>query len=486
MSNKQFFKEQFKRRQLAVKHILFGTNSGLSMRDNQLSKLIATNIRGMDPESAQDEIRRLNVLNKGLGFRLPEKQRIEKLVYAEGRKELNRPVLSISESINKLGDRLTDQSLKLPFGFRKYQPIIEIAQRQNNIRFTSEEVVIIDVLKNIYSIYDPIDLEINNQIDNDLLQELTSKVLVNDSFIVLYLNPHDHESKRQMLDLNKIAKSVDNDEIDINKLKITKDIGDFRDEISNAVKKFLDGENDALDSFGTFEIDTDEEINEKNNIIEKVDDVINDQVEKINDEDEANAIENILDESQKNTSKGKKMTIIEVQDLVDEETKNLNLQQQQNVLTAVQNVSVKSSQIIKKNMELAKKPTIEKIALKVLLPIFENPGLSKNLLPRRSTFATNSQLVDLITISIKKYKKKLKNIVDSFDLSALKRSDFRKRTTISKNKIVESLKKLFPKQRAKSPSMSTTEINPSPFVTPVNEFLKLSLLNSNEFMNFQE
>jgi len=207
MNNIEFFKKQFRKRQLGIKTILREDGPKPLMKNKVLERMIKQNIRGLDPDSAQKEIERLTIINRQLGYSLPEKYRIQKLIHpVDGRKDLNNPVLNISESINRLGDRLLPKASNLPFEFRVYQFLVDIAKKQNQANYKSDEILVLDVTKNMYTIFSPIDnLKNNVGLTDQDINNFINRIFVNNKIIFSYLDPNQiHEIEK----IDKFANAV--------------------------------------------------------------------------------------------------------------------------------------------------------------------------------------------------------------------------------------------------------------------------------------
>lgn len=365
--NRALAKKRFDQKNITVHNFLLRRNTNRNqMSKPTLDKMIAENIRGLDQDTANKEILRLNVINKNLGYRLPEKQRIEKLIYAKGRNDLVDPTnLSIVGAINRLTNTVKDPSRKLPFNVRRYQFMVDLAQQQVNTNYSNEEVIIIDTLKDIYSVFDIDDLiEIN-----DILDTLINKVINKDRFIVMYLNPHDTTTKADLIKLNQISTRVDNDKIDLLEFKkqpIEKsDITKLRNDIIDSVEQLIKMEKIEMSDVSDFELTEDEEIEAKNKIINIIDGNADEQIDKLESDKEKSSMENIIEQVQDDVIKNKET---DVEALIIEETQDLDKNQKENVLIAVQNVKDKSEPEIKKIVDEAKeekkesKNTIEAIA----------------------------------------------------------------------------------------------------------------------------
>lgn len=372
-----------KRRQSAQNFILRrNLTSGLNMSQTQLNKLIATNIRGLDPKNAEKEIMRLNILNKGLGFRLPEKHRIEKLIYAQGRKELTKPSLGISESIQKLGDRLVKQSSKMPFNKRIYQFLVDIAQKQVNSGYRSKAVMIVDTTLNRYNVTNFDDIKRILDMNDEQADTFINKVIVGDNNIIKYIDPHNLEVHSEVIELNKIAnihKLSDDDlkKILLGELPITKeDIKEIVGGLLEAGRKLgqtvKDVEDDAVEVLTT---------DEKEEFDKKVITTINTEAEKIketvDDEDVKDSLDNVID-GVKDNIKNKDLANL-TQKLVDENTEDLNKEQKEEVKNKLEEIEKKVKPKIEKKLDEKIKGTneftkinIEKRLLKTFKEMINN------------------------------------------------------------------------------------------------------------------
>jgi hypothetical protein len=178
------------------------------MKNKVLERMIKDNIRGLDPDSAMKEIERLTIINRQLGYSLPEKYRIQKLIHpVDGRKDLNNPVLNISESINRLGDRLLPKAGNLPLEFRVYQFLADLSQKQNQAGFKSDEILVVDVRKNVYSVFPDHDsFKQELQASDKDIENFTKRIFVNNKIIVSYLDPSKIDELNK---LNNFSNAVD-------------------------------------------------------------------------------------------------------------------------------------------------------------------------------------------------------------------------------------------------------------------------------------
>lgn len=390
--NRVFAKKQFDQKNIAVHDFLLRRNTNRNqMSKASLDKMIAENIRGLDQNTANKEILRLNVINKNLGYRLPEKQRIEKLIYGRGRKDLVDPTnLSIVGAINRLTKTVRDPSRKLPFNFRRYQFMVDLAQQQVNSNYSNEEVIIVDAIKGIYSVFDISDLiELS-----DILDTLIGKVINKNRFIIMYLNPHDVTTKSDLIKLNQISTRVDNDKIDLFEFKkqpIDKsDITKLRNDIVDSVEQLIKMEKSEMSDISDFEFTTEKEIETKDKVIKTIDDNADEEIDKLETESEKGALENIIEKTQDAVISNKETN---VKLLVEDETNDLNKDQKENIFVAVKTVIDRSEPEIKKIVDEAKeekiesKNTIEAIANEFI----KNPGKLKvaNLLGGQSKKGRN-------------------------------------------------------------------------------------------------
>lgn len=208
MNNKQhqFFQKQYKKRLFGLNVIARNNiNSAINMTNNKLNIMMAKNIRGMTPQDSEKEIRRLQLINNGLGFSLPEKNRIEQLIYAKGRQNLVQPSLGISESIQKLGDILKPTKLLLPFEKKQYQFLIDLANKQIEANFIDQHIIIVDTNKNIHDTILFNKLAFVLQLDDEQARQLIKRVYINNRAIILYDSTLTGEHSQELIKINKIA-----------------------------------------------------------------------------------------------------------------------------------------------------------------------------------------------------------------------------------------------------------------------------------------
>ena len=280
--NIEFFKKQYKARAPIIHDYILRKNTVRNvMSKNKLDKMIAENIRGLDEASANEEIHRLTILNNNSFLFIPEKHRIQKLIYAEGRNDLTDPSnISLTASINRLGNRLVTNSEKLPFSSRSYQFLIDLAQEQNNSNYKSSELLVVDIQKNRYDDILVDDFKTRLSITDEQLNGIISKIINNNS-IVMYINPHDNTSIQLLQKLTGIAKEVNITDLErlLFPQPITKsDTTDLKNEIVTSMKKILSIQEDALSELEAVGRDNNENVNK---VISKIDDIIDEKNEEL-------------------------------------------------------------------------------------------------------------------------------------------------------------------------------------------------------------
>lgn len=206
------FKELYKRRREAIDINLRRQKQVRFIRNARLEKLQLENIRGMDDDSANKEMMRLDGISKGLGYEVPEQTRKQKLVY--GRADNNRnmqmmPGFSVIDSLNNLNDNIMGINNMLPFDKRLYQFIIPDIAKLNREGFVSDQVLVIDTDKNEYALYDINDLM--NEFPVETQSQLNGyirRVYINNRLILSYVNNKDSMFMSKLNKLNDIAKPV--------------------------------------------------------------------------------------------------------------------------------------------------------------------------------------------------------------------------------------------------------------------------------------
>lgn len=234
------FKELYKRRKEAIDINLRRQKQVRFIRNARLEKLQLENIRGMDEDSANREMMRLDGISKGLGYEVPEQVRKQKLVY--GRTDNNRnmqmmPSFSVINSLNNLNDNIMGINDMLPFDKRLYQFIIPDIAKLNREGFVSDQVLVIDTDKNEYALYNI----------NDLMEEFPVKtqsqmngyirrIYINDRLILSYVNNKDSMFMSKLNKLNDIARPVDSFD-DFDNMIVTKAITGRKDETVEVTKQ---------------------------------------------------------------------------------------------------------------------------------------------------------------------------------------------------------------------------------------------------------
>lgn len=196
------FKELHRRRLQGIGIILGNNPMPNLMTDKQEEHMLKQNLRGLDPLSAQQELLRIEVLKKGLGFQLPEAKRKELLVYGGKTKKINVIQNPIVMAINNMTNKLIKPELNqnLPPQFARYQFIYDIAKNQAKDGYINDTIVVIDMKENEYNI-----IELNEEgIDKDKLTSLANKVFYNNRYIVLYVPKP--ENIYEITKINKIAR----------------------------------------------------------------------------------------------------------------------------------------------------------------------------------------------------------------------------------------------------------------------------------------
>lgn len=227
------FKELYKRRKEAIDINLRRQKQVRFIRNARLEKLQLENIRGMDEDSANREMMRLDGISKGLGYEVPEQIRKQKLVY--GRTDNNRnmqmmPGFSVINSLNNLNDNIMGINNMLPFDKRLYQFIIPDIAKLNREGFVSDQVLVIDTDKNEYSLYDIKDLIAEFPVDTQSqMNGYIRRVYINNRLILSYVNNKDSMFMSKLNKLNDIAKQVDSFD-DFDNMIVTKAITGRKDE----------------------------------------------------------------------------------------------------------------------------------------------------------------------------------------------------------------------------------------------------------------
>lgn len=163
------------------------------MSPNELEDMIKKNIRGMDEKSYTQEILRLNIINKQIGYELPESQRIEKLVYAQGR--IFQTTDDVNIKLDNLKKTIDENSVTLPFNLKKYQQVIDKAREQNNRKLMSDEFFVIDTLLDTYAVFNKSMSTYNLFEETNKLKLSVAKVIVKERFIFLMLDPHNRDQR---------------------------------------------------------------------------------------------------------------------------------------------------------------------------------------------------------------------------------------------------------------------------------------------------
>lgn len=207
------FKELYKRRREAIDINLRRQKQVRFIRNARLEKLQLENIRGMDEDSANKEMMRLDGISKGLGYELPEQTRKQKLVYGRAENIRNMqlmPGFSVINSLNNLNDNIMGINNMLPFNKRLYQFIIPDISKLNREGFVSDQVLVIDTDKNEYALYDIDDLMDEFPVETQSqMNGYIRRVYINDRIILSYVNNKDSMFMSKINKLNDIAKPVD-------------------------------------------------------------------------------------------------------------------------------------------------------------------------------------------------------------------------------------------------------------------------------------
>lgn len=141
-----YFKKVYKGRVEALNTILRRNIDTRVLSKNQYDSMVAQNTRGMSDDNKAKESLRLANIEYGLGYAVPENVRVQKSVigYGTNRTGYMAPVTPVPVQQTAVTSK--------PVSNSKYNFLVEIAKRQNEVKYKGEDLLIVDTYDNKFRI----------------------------------------------------------------------------------------------------------------------------------------------------------------------------------------------------------------------------------------------------------------------------------------------------------------------------------------------